>query len=1268
MRKVFKRFTALFLALVLSISILPLTSMAEEISDFTEPVSETSTTAENTSDLNTEDPAPESAETIDKTASDVDDGDQDQDITKDEYLTADGLTVEKNTAQEYSNQKALNEDTGFSRYTVLILDTSGSMGGTPRTVQKEAAIKFCSAVLNAGGTNYVAIVRLNTSSSVGCTFTNNIDTLTNYINSIPASGGTNTNQALQRAEELLDGIPAGENAQIIKNIVLCSDGLPESGSTSASGKYTSSDHSSYRYANAAYDTAAGIKEKGYTIYSLGFFHSLSGTNLDFGQLFMSDLACDGCYYEVTNADDLEFVFGEIAAEITVSPYEFSFAGYLVKDDVTETCYYSDGYFLKDSATYNSHLATMSLCFELTTWSRYSGSWATDEHGNDVPVDAENTRWMNAYKLLTDLGYDNFKLNDFWDAEPTKDSIGAVAASKINQYDNSTMIAVGVRGGGYGQEWASNFTVGKTGEHAGFSEAKQNVLNFLKEYIADNHITGEIKIWLVGYSRAGCVANMVGGELVDGYSLGENVTVAQEDLFVYTFEAPQGALKSDTSSGDYSNIHNTINLNDIVPLVAPTSWGFARYNTDYWLPSAETSGNFYSQRSNMLSYYEDFEGDTCYNIPEYGTQFEVVADWSKILPGGAPFISINYYDAPTREILIESSDFLFDGAIGGRETYYYDFQAGIREIMALLNGGALTDLLDEGISAEKFFEKFFGELTVDRIVEIVSPMVALNFDSFETRKEKVKDNLSDFVKDVLGDSDLWGTAAFAAGFGDTLTDTLWRIFASILDDLFNKNTNTLQSLANLITMVAEGGLAQAHYPELTLAWVMSLDSYYEENQTDFSCTNYRIIHINCPVDVEVYRTDTNTLAAAITEDTAQDIPESSVYAYLNADGEKIIILPSDTDYSLTITATDDGTMSYAVDEYDLTSSSNTRIVCYFDVEIAEGDILTAIVPALEESERQTAIPEGSSAAYTLTAGDGRDITPDSNVTGAAASNAVYTVSVSSNSTAGTVSGGGSYTLGSYAKVTADPMNGCTFLGWYQDDVLVSEDLTYRFAVTKDTALVAHFSSAETYTLTVVKSGDGTVSNEPVQVTAGTQIYLEAIAGNADGFICWSASAGEFEDINSEVTWFTMPECDVTVVASFTFNITVKDTEDGEVKIDNDSPGAGENVTITVTPDEGKEIAEVIVMDENGNKIAVTDNGNNTYTYLQPDSDVTIEVIFRNIQSPGSVDPSGNSSEGTTANAASLATGDHAPVALWSVVLLAAAGILIALLGIVKRYNR
>ena len=47
------------------------------------------------------------------------------------------------------------------RYSVLILDTSGSMVGTPMEKQKEAAVKFCEAVLKAKGTNKVAIVQLD---------------------------------------------------------------------------------------------------------------------------------------------------------------------------------------------------------------------------------------------------------------------------------------------------------------------------------------------------------------------------------------------------------------------------------------------------------------------------------------------------------------------------------------------------------------------------------------------------------------------------------------------------------------------------------------------------------------------------------------------------------------------------------------------------------------------------------------------------------------------------------------------------------------------------------------------------------------------------------------------------------------------------------------------------------------------------------------------------------------------------------------------------
>lgn len=207
--------------------------------------------------------------------------------------------------------------TETNRYTVLILDTSGSMNGTPASKQKEAAIKFCESMLNSEGNNYIAIVKLNTSSSVGLNFSKDLSALKSYIQNIPASGGTNINQSLTVADALLRDIPASVTAPI-KNIVLCSDGLPESGSTNNNGPYTSSEYSGYQYANAVYNTATTLKPS-YNIYTLGFFHKLSGSNLNFGRKFMNDIQNAG-YYEVTNPDELEFTFEEIAEDISSDNY------------------------------------------------------------------------------------------------------------------------------------------------------------------------------------------------------------------------------------------------------------------------------------------------------------------------------------------------------------------------------------------------------------------------------------------------------------------------------------------------------------------------------------------------------------------------------------------------------------------------------------------------------------------------------------------------------------------------------------------------------------------------------------------------------------------------------------------------------------------------------------------------------------------------------------------------------------------------------------
>ena len=64
-------------------------------------------------------------------------------------------------------------------------------------------------------------------------------------------------------------------------------------------------------------------------------------------------------------------------------------------------------------------------------------------------------------------------------------------------------------------------------------------------------------------------------------------------------------------------------------------------------------------------------------------------------------------------------------------------------------------------------------------------------------------------------------------------------------------------------------------------------------------------------------------------------------------------------------------------------------------------------------------------------------------------------------------------------------------------------------------------------------------------------------------------------------------------------TVEDAEDGTVTVSPTNPTEGETVTVTATPNEGYAVGEVIV----------TDNGDGTYSFIQPAADVTIKVVFK-----------------------------------------------------------
>ena len=131
---------------------------------------------------------------------------------------------------------------------------------------------------------------------------------------------------------------------------------------------------------------------------------------------MDDLQNEG-YYDVTNVEELEFVFGEIMDKITKITGIFKYNGVLDGKDSEATFYYSDEYFFDRSYDRNNSLATMSLlpCNVIFA-------------SNDTSIPYSN-KSINARNLLEQIGFSNFRTNDYYEEKPQTDSIGVVAANK-----------------------------------------------------------------------------------------------------------------------------------------------------------------------------------------------------------------------------------------------------------------------------------------------------------------------------------------------------------------------------------------------------------------------------------------------------------------------------------------------------------------------------------------------------------------------------------------------------------------------------------------------------------------------------------------------------------------------------------------------------------------------------------------------------------------------------------------------------------------------
>lgn len=102
---------------------------------------------------------------------------------------------------------------------------------------------------------------------------------------------------------------------------------------------------------------------------------------------------------------------------------------------------------------------------------------------------------------------------------------------------------------------------------------------------------------------------------------------------------------------------------------------------------------------------------------------------------------------------------------------------------------------------------------------------------------------------------------------------------------------------------------------------------------------RIYELKCPIDI-VIKDEDGELALTIIDNVVEKY--DNYISVFVIDGQKTIYLPTDIDYNITITATDNGTMDYSVTEY--TPSGLERTIEYNDVPLIKDEYYTAPAPS------------------------------------------------------------------------------------------------------------------------------------------------------------------------------------------------------------------------------------------------------------------------------------------------------------------------------------
>ena len=592
--------------------------------------------------------------------------------------------------------------------------------------------------------------------------------------------------------------------------------------------------------------------------------------------------------------------------------------------------YSDKYFEKSSiiadsdVNFNYDLAALSAI--LANCSGYSSRVKT-ENGQPNPEAAENQS-KNIQTILREIGFENIEINDDYTEDGNPFTTGVLCATKKINVNGKEYTVLGIfpRSFGYTMEWANNGVIGAEGDAQGPSEQTQKkILDFVKNYVKEKGVTGDLKIWSTGVSRGGGLS-MLTSAYIDN-ELGNNGTteslfnvdglkLTQDDVYTYTFGAPNWGFEGNTreSSGDkktvYNNIHNFAANYDILYKLFSGNWGLEHYGYDRTLSTQEALANMKlmkDQYSALLEmtvdelnktgfFVQDDDGSYVYKPFSSANTYKYQGKTMNL----EEFLTA-YMSEVTKEVNRESEYAVNQNGVQALLTVFLGQRDKIQPFMDNIQSVAIEELTKDFQEALKILNEQGVEAAIKYIREkgqldnLSAQIITATYDKVNIKYEYDYENKQEVEKQV------------AKEIYSQYVRQLWNI-------AWNLGTADIQGTVNMYR--AAGNLWSAHDVNIYASWVRGFSSdsdfYLNNPLTPAEKWGYRMVYLpkeDSGFVIKVYKAGKDQvtvdgvvggkLDGTINPDGYLREDGFDPYVHIGVDlkGNKVLYLRSDQEYVL-----------------------------------------------------------------------------------------------------------------------------------------------------------------------------------------------------------------------------------------------------------------------------------------------------------------------------------------------------------------------------------